>query len=172
MRLLTPAALRSVVCHDEKVALAGLSGLRAHPRLLLLASLIAGIAPLFGFTAIALGLVGYVTTIFKLSALFTILWAKLYLGEGQIRERLLGDIGQILHELDHHGKVRIHLLHQGQSSALSGAAFVHSTVALRHLLQRQFQDGSGLGDVRHDHGCRGTKPLVVIIHAPKLRVVE
>ena len=90
MRLLTPAALRSVVCHDEKVALAGLSGLRAHPRLLLLASLIAGIAPLFGFTAITLCLVGYVTTIFKRSALFPILWAKLFLGEGQIRERLLG----------------------------------------------------------------------------------
>ena len=53
-------------------------------------STIAGIAPLFGFTALALGLVGYVTTIFKLSALFTILWAKLFLGEGQIRERLLG----------------------------------------------------------------------------------
>ena len=90
MRLLTPAALRSVVCHDEKVALAGLSGLRAHPRLLLLASLIAGIAPLFGFTAITLCLVGYVTPIFKRSALFPILWAKLFLGEGQIRERLLG----------------------------------------------------------------------------------
>ena len=80
----------SRVCHDEKVALAGLSGLRAHPRLLLLAFLIAGIAPLFGFTALALGLVGYVTPIFKRSALFTILWAKLFLGEGQIRERLLG----------------------------------------------------------------------------------
>ncbi len=90
MRLLTPAALRSAVCHDEKVALAGLSGLRAHPRLLLLASHIAGIAPLFGFTAITLGLVGYVTPIFKRSALFPILWAKLFLGEGQIRERLLG----------------------------------------------------------------------------------
>src|SRR5207302_10979488 len=29
---------------------------------------------------------------------------------------LLGDIGQVLHELDHHGNVRIHPLHQGQSS--------------------------------------------------------
>jgi hypothetical protein len=56
--LLTPAALRSAVCHDEKVALAGSSGLRAHPRLLLLASHIAGIAPLFGFTAITLAWLG------------------------------------------------------------------------------------------------------------------
>jgi hypothetical protein len=45
---------------------------------------------LFGFTAIALGLVGYVTTLFKLSALFTILWARLFLGEGQMRSRFLG----------------------------------------------------------------------------------
>jgi drug/metabolite transporter (DMT)-like permease len=65
-------------------------GLAAHPRALLLAICIAGIAPLFGFTAIALGLVGYVTTIFKLSAVLTILWAWWFLGEGQIRNRLLG----------------------------------------------------------------------------------
>ena len=52
--------------------------------------LIAGIAPLFGFTAIALGLVGYVTTLFKLSSVLTILWAWLFLGEGQIKSRLLG----------------------------------------------------------------------------------
>jgi hypothetical protein len=32
-----------------------------------------GLAPLFGFTAIALGLVGYVTSLFKFSAIFTIL---------------------------------------------------------------------------------------------------
>jgi drug/metabolite transporter (DMT)-like permease len=71
-------------------------GLLAHPRALALAALIAGMAPLFGFTAIALGLVGYVTTIFKLSAVLTILWAKLFLGEGQIRERLLGAIVMII----------------------------------------------------------------------------
>jgi uncharacterized membrane protein len=54
------------------------------------AVLLAGVAPLFGFTAIALGLVGYVTTLFKLGAIFTILWARLFLGEGQARSRLLG----------------------------------------------------------------------------------
>jgi uncharacterized membrane protein len=52
--------------------------------------LIAGIAPLFGFTAIALGLVGYATTLFKLSAVLTIVWAWIFLGEGKIRSRLLG----------------------------------------------------------------------------------
>jgi hypothetical protein len=49
-----------------------------------------GVAPLFGFTAIALGLVGYVTTLFKLSAIFTILWARLFLGEGRMLSRLFG----------------------------------------------------------------------------------
>ncbi len=53
---------------------------------------IAGVAPLFGFTAIALGLVGYVTTLFKLSSVLTILWAWLFLGEGQLRSRLLGAV--------------------------------------------------------------------------------
>ena len=37
-----------------------------------------------------LALVGYVTTLFKLGAIFTILWARLFLGEGQARSRLLG----------------------------------------------------------------------------------
>ena len=62
----------------------------AHPRAVVLAVLLAGIAPLFGFTAIALGLVGYVTTLFKLSSVLTIIWARVFLGEGQIRSRLLG----------------------------------------------------------------------------------
>jgi uncharacterized membrane protein len=50
------------------------------------AVLIAGSAPLFGFTAIALGLVGYVTMLFKLSAVLTVFWAWMFLDEGQIRE--------------------------------------------------------------------------------------
>lgn len=86
--LLTPWALwaRSQEGSQER----RWKGLAAHPRTLSLAVLIAGIAPLFGFTAIALGLVGYVTTLFKLSAVLTILWAWWFLGEGQIRSRLLG----------------------------------------------------------------------------------
>src|SRR5712691_3507245 len=46
-------------------------GVARHPRALWLAVLIAGVAPLFGFTAIALGLVGYVTTLFKRSDVLT-----------------------------------------------------------------------------------------------------
>ena len=85
--LLTPGAFFS----SDQGALKGQwSGLRAHPRALALAVLLAGVAPLFGFTAIALGLVGYVTALFKLSAVLTILWARLFLGEGSFRPRLLG----------------------------------------------------------------------------------
>ena len=88
--LLTPAAFRAsgregVPGHENRW-----KGLAAHPRALAASALIAGIAPLFGFTAIALGLVGYVTTLFKLSAVLTILWAQLFLGEGNFRQRLLG----------------------------------------------------------------------------------
>jgi len=34
--------------------------------------------------------VGYVTALFKLSAVLTILWAQLFLGEGNIGQRLVG----------------------------------------------------------------------------------
>lgn len=73
-----------------------LGGLAAHPRAFLAAAVLAGVAPLFGFTAIALGLVGYVTALFKLSAVFTVLWAWLFLNEGNLRTRLLGTTVMIL----------------------------------------------------------------------------
>lgn len=88
--LLTPGTLRPVHWEGLATDQDRRKGLRTHPRAVVLAVLIAGIAPLFGFTAIALGLVGYVTTLFKLSAVLTILWARVFLGEGHIRERLLG----------------------------------------------------------------------------------
>jgi drug/metabolite transporter (DMT)-like permease len=88
--LLTPRALRSSGDKAGQSQQHRWEGVRAHPRALVTAVLIAGIAPLFGFTAIALGLVGYVTALFKLSAVLTILWAWMFLGEGQIRSRLLG----------------------------------------------------------------------------------
>jgi len=88
--LLTPGAFLASGRTETPKHERGLDGLRMHPRSLLLAILIAGVAPLFGFTAIALGLVGYVTALFKLGAVFTIVWAWLFLGEGNIRQRLLG----------------------------------------------------------------------------------
>jgi len=37
-----------------------------------------------------------VTALFKLSAVFTVLWAWLFLGEGNLRSRLLGAFVMIL----------------------------------------------------------------------------
>jgi uncharacterized membrane protein len=71
--LLTPSAFRSSGNEAASVRQNRWMGLRAHPRAVILAVLIASIAPLFGFTAIAFGLVGYVTTLFKLSSVVTIL---------------------------------------------------------------------------------------------------
>ena len=89
---LTPHAFLSSGKTDTPEQKRGWSGLRVHPRALIVAVLIAGIAPLFGFTAIALGFVGYVTALFKLGAIFTLLWAWLFLGERNIRQRLLGTL--------------------------------------------------------------------------------
>ncbi len=61
-----------------------------HPRAFISAVVLSGVAPLFGFTAIALGLVGYATALFKLSRVLTILWVQFFLGETNIRQRLAG----------------------------------------------------------------------------------
>jgi uncharacterized membrane protein len=87
--LLTPGAL--TVSH-----LGDWHQLAAHPRALGAAILIAGVAPLFGFSAIALGFVGYVTALFKLSAVLTLVWARLVLGERNIRHRLLGTTAMLI----------------------------------------------------------------------------
>lgn len=90
--LLTPGAFGARRRVDTPPPKHPLGGLGRHLRAFLVAVLIAGIAPLFGFTAIATGLVGYVTALFKLSALLTVLWARLFLGEGDLRQRLLGTL--------------------------------------------------------------------------------
>ena len=56
------------------------------------AAAIAGVAPLFGFAAIAGGLVGYVTALFKMSTILTVLWARLILKEEGFGARLPGAI--------------------------------------------------------------------------------
>jgi drug/metabolite transporter (DMT)-like permease len=65
-----------------------LDQLRRHRPLFGAAGLISGVAPLFGFSAIALGYVGYVTALFKLGAVFTVVWGALLLKELGLRERL------------------------------------------------------------------------------------
>ncbi len=62
--------------------------LSLHRRELILAGLIAGIAPVLGYTAFILGFVGYVTTLFKLSTLMTVIWSSLFLKERRLAQRL------------------------------------------------------------------------------------
>jgi drug/metabolite transporter (DMT)-like permease len=61
-----------------------------HRRGFLVAATIAGIAPVFGFSAIAIGLVGYVSAIFKLSTVFSVVWAIVLLHERTTTKRLVG----------------------------------------------------------------------------------
>jgi len=64
------------------------SQLSLHRRELILAGLIAGIAPVLGYTSLSLGFVGYVTTLFKLSTLMTVIWSFLFLKERGVVQRL------------------------------------------------------------------------------------
>jgi len=64
--------------------------LRSHRREWLLAACIAGGAPVLGYTAFSLGLVGYVTALFRISAVMTVLWASLLLQERNLANRLPG----------------------------------------------------------------------------------
>ncbi len=73
-----------------------LDQLRRHRRLFGAAGLISGVAPLFGFSAIALGYVGYVTALFKLGAVFTVVWGALLLKEPRLRERLPGTVVMVI----------------------------------------------------------------------------
>lgn len=78
--LLTPFALRP--------GGAGVGSLLNRRRDWLIAALIAGVAPTLGYTALSLGLVGYVTTLFRLSAIFTVIWSAVFLKESGLRQRL------------------------------------------------------------------------------------
>jgi len=51
---------------------------------------IGGIAPLLGYAAFSLGLVGYVSALFKMSSVFALLWAYLFLREKDVPRRLPG----------------------------------------------------------------------------------
>jgi drug/metabolite transporter (DMT)-like permease len=77
--------LTPVVIRRGKSAITKLS---VNRRDLFLAGLIAGVAPVLGYTAFSLGPVGYVTTLFRLSTLMTVVWSFLFLDERGIAQRL------------------------------------------------------------------------------------
>lgn len=85
---LTPAVMSRGKSAISKLAL--------HPREWLVAGLIAGIAPVLGYTAYSLGFVGYVTTLFKLSTVMTILWSSLFLKEQGLAQRLPASIVMVV----------------------------------------------------------------------------
>src|SRR3972149_1711101 len=70
--------------------------LSLHRLEVLLAGLIAGSAPVLGYTALSLGFVGYVTTLFKLSTLMTVIWGSLILKEGGLRQRLPSSLVMVI----------------------------------------------------------------------------
>jgi drug/metabolite transporter (DMT)-like permease len=82
--MLTPVVLIRGNLAIRKLAL--------HRRELLLAGLIAGTAPVLGYTAYSLGYVGYVTTLFKLSTVMTVMWGFLFLKESGLPQRLPGSL--------------------------------------------------------------------------------
>ncbi len=70
----------------------GIGKLFLHRREWLLAALIAGSAPILGYTAFSLGFVGYITTLFKLSTIMTVLWGSLFLKERKLAQRRPGSL--------------------------------------------------------------------------------
>jgi uncharacterized membrane protein len=73
-----------------------ISKLSLHRRDLFFAGLIAGIAPVLGYTAFSLGFVGYVTTLFKLSTLMTVIWSFIFLKERGLAQRLPGSLVMVI----------------------------------------------------------------------------
>ncbi|MBI3941776.1 MAG: DMT family transporter [Chloroflexi bacterium] len=67
-----------------------------HRRELFFAGLIAGIAPVLGYTAFSLGFVGYVTTLFRLSTMMTVIWSFLFLKEQGWGQRLPSSLVMVI----------------------------------------------------------------------------
>lgn len=57
---------------------------------------IGGIAPLLGYAAFSLGLVGYVSALFKMSSVFALVWAFLFLREKDVPRRLPGALVMVV----------------------------------------------------------------------------
>lgn len=70
--------------------------LRIRWRGFVMLGVIGGIAPLFGYAAFSLGLVGYVSALFKMSSVFALLWAFLFLREKDVLRRLPGAIVMVI----------------------------------------------------------------------------
>lgn len=72
------------------------SQMRVRSRGFIALGIIGGIAPLFGYAAFSLGLVGYVSALFKMSSVFALLWAFLFLREKDVSRRLPGALVMVI----------------------------------------------------------------------------
>lgn len=90
--LLTIIMTPAVMMHGKSA----INRLSQYRRELILAGLIAGIAPVLGYTAFSLGYVGYVTTLFKLSTLMTVIWSFLFLKERGMAQRLPASLVMVI----------------------------------------------------------------------------
>jgi uncharacterized membrane protein len=70
--------------------------MRVRSRGFIALGIIGGIAPLFGYAAFSLGLVGYVSAMFKMSSVFALLWAFLFLREKDVARRLPGALVMVI----------------------------------------------------------------------------
>ena len=86
--LLTPAVMTRGKSAINKLTL--------NSRDMLLAGVIAGISPVLGYTAMSLGFIGYVTTLFKLSTFMTVLWSFIFLKERGVSQRLPGSLLMVI----------------------------------------------------------------------------
>ena len=73
-----------------------LAQLRIRCRGFVALGVIGGIAPLFGYAAFSIGLVGYVSALFKMSSVFALLWAFLFLREKDVPRRLPGAVVMVI----------------------------------------------------------------------------
>lgn len=73
-----------------------LAQIRVRLRGFVTLGIIGGVAPLLGYAAYSLGLVGYVTALFKMSSVFALLWAFLFLREKDVPRRLPGALAMVI----------------------------------------------------------------------------
>lgn len=73
-----------------------LTQIRARLRGFVALGIIGGVAPLLGYAAFSLGLVGYVSALFKMSSVFALLWAYIFLQETDVPRRLPGAVVMVI----------------------------------------------------------------------------
>lgn len=93
---LAPALFRRSTMRVTNEPASASAQIRGHWRGFVLLGLIGGITPIFGLGAFSLGNVGYVTALFKLSTIFTLVWSRIWLDERTGVRRLPGALIMVI----------------------------------------------------------------------------